>query len=64
MSFLKIWVLLKQLKRGVIPDKEILNECIKFIEPYARKSEKESIQYNISLSKKEVLTIIDNEGEN
>lgn len=37
MSFMKTWVLLKMIRRGVWPDKKILNECEKFIEGYARK---------------------------
>ena len=37
MSFVKIWVLLKMLKRGVQPDKDILDLCITFIEPHAKK---------------------------
>lgn len=39
MNFLKLWVLLKQLKRGVNPDKELLNKAIAFVEPLARKGE-------------------------
>ena len=37
MSFVKIWVLLKMLKRGVQPNENILDKMIQFIEPYARK---------------------------
>jgi len=37
MNFTKVWVLLKQLKRGVNPDKEILDKSIEFIEGFARK---------------------------
>ena len=40
MNFVQIWVLLKQLKRGVQPDKKILNDAIKYIEPLARSNDK------------------------
>lgn len=40
MSFVKIWVLLKQLKRNdksIMENKALLDELIDFIEPYARR---------------------------
>jgi hypothetical protein len=40
MSFIKTWVLLKQLKRGVQPDKTVLEECLDFIEKHARMERK------------------------
>jgi hypothetical protein len=37
MNFLKLHVMLKMLKRGVQPDKDMLDEAIAFIDSYARK---------------------------
>jgi hypothetical protein len=37
MNFLKLHVMLKMLKRGVQPDKDMLDEAIVFIDSYARK---------------------------
>ena len=37
MNFNKLWVMLKQLKRGVSPEEQMLIDAIAFIEPYARK---------------------------
>ena len=34
MSNLKIWVILKMLRRGVQPDKELLDRMILYIEPH------------------------------
>ena len=36
MNFLMVWVMLKQLRRGVQPDAEILDEAIEFLDSYAR----------------------------
>ena len=36
MNFLMIWVMLKQLRRGVQPDGEILDEAIEFLDSHAR----------------------------
>lgn len=44
MNFLKLWVMLKQIRRGVAPDRELLKKAIEFVEPYARKNLKEREQ--------------------